>query len=319
MKVLITGGCGFQGIHLARHLVGLGHEITTVNIASDYATANSRLLPADVHVEWADTGAGYDAPTVDAVIAACDVVINLAARASVSRSFGDPAATVITNVLGTQHVLDACARYGRPLLHASSCEVYGRTPGLLAEDARFMPTTPYAATKGAADLLVQAYAASRPDLRAVILRPSNVFGPGQRSGVFGAVIPTFISRARKGLPLRVHGDGAQTREYLYVADVVKAYVHALDLLLDVHKPNLQVYNVGPAFPAVSIREIAEIIARRFNATILHAENRAGQIAGFHLDDAVFRRTGWSPAERDFEQELLLLCDNDCLTYRDLSN
>jgi dTDP-glucose 4,6-dehydratase len=193
------------------------------------------------------------------------------------------------NVLGTCNVLEAVRKYGCRMVFASSCEVYGTTSEVAApEAAPLNPHSPYAASKAGADRLCYAYVKTY-GLNAIIVRPCNVYGPRQKDGPGGAVIPRFVSRALRGEPLVVFGSGQQQREYMHVDDLVDGYL----LLLNRTVPPGETINLGTG-ETPSIKETAEFIASRLNAKVTHGEARPGEVQRFTLDSSKARQLGFRP-------------------------
>ena len=220
MRILITGGAGFQGSHLAERWSGSGHGVTILNTYSEEAARNIRAVSADSEVVW---GSVTDNEIVEKTVRGHDVVVHLAARVNVDESLAEPRAFADVNLDGTINVLEAARRWGSRVVFGSSCEVYGASDGLpVPETAPLRPYSPYSASKAAADRMCYAYHMSY-GLDVTIVRPSNVYGERQKSGRGGAVIPIFSSLAAAGKPLTVFGTGAQTREYIHVSDLVAAY------------------------------------------------------------------------------------------------
>jgi len=282
MKILITGGAGFQGSHLAEFFLGRGHEISVLNTFSDEARRNTASLPSSVRRIW---GSITDAELVGKSIRGHDAVFHMAARINVDESLVDPLSFLNVNVLGTYHVLEAIRRFGGRLIYASSCEVYGDGHKLkdgeaLNESAELRPNSPYAASKAAADRLCHSYFRSF-GTDVVIVRPFNIFGERQRSGRFGALIPILVSRALRGEPLTVFGTGDVTRDYLYIQDIVRGYQLALDT------PSLK----GRAINFASGKNIK--IAHELRASIVHAEARPGEVSRFIADISLARSFGFS--------------------------
>lgn len=273
MNILITGGSGFQGRHLARHLVARGHDVSILSTPS--ARSREAIIPASR--VW---GSITDRALVRDAVESRDVIVHMAAIANPLRAMRDPDLTYRINVLGTQILLDAIVRDENQsrLIHASSCEVYGPSDGRLQdEDAPMNPPSIYAASKCAADRLVYAYTKTF-GVNAVIVRPCNIFGPEQAAGTYGAVIPTFVSRALQGRSLVVHGDGQQSREYMYVDDIVHVYT----TIIEQGWPQQRVFNVGSGV-CVTIKEIAEYVAGHFSVPITFGPSRSGEVSGFTLN------------------------------------
>ena len=292
MNILLTGGLGFQGIHLARLLVERGDRVTVFNTPSQRAQRNLRVLKdwtegrEPIRVVW---GSVTDPEIAEKMIAAgYDAVVHLAAQTSVDVSIADSNASVFVNVLGTWNVLEAVRKHARAtrLLVVSSCEVYGdqQSDAALGVRSPLLPHSPYAATKAAADRLAHAYWRTH-DLNVVIVRPCNIFGPHQKAGGDGAVIPTMVNAARGGGLVRVTGTGLQEREYLYVTDAVRAYAVLLD------REDGGTWTLGSG-QRVSMLDIAGAVARRYAARIEHASARLGEVSAFTMAPTVLN--GWTP-------------------------
>jgi dTDP-glucose 4,6-dehydratase len=292
MRILVTGGAGFQGSHLAEHLLHWGHEVTILNTFSQQALANIRPFAENVTVVW---GSVTDPEIVEKTVRGQEVVFHLAARPHVDESIQHPSAYLDVNVMGAFHFLEAVRQEGCRLIHASSCEVYGWTgAGTVSETAELRPHSPYAASKVAADRFCFAYWKTY-DVNLTIVRPCNVYGPRQKEGKHGAVIPIFVEQALAGKPLAVFGSGEQRREYMHVDDVVSAY----SLVLQEQHLHGEVVNFGTG-ETPSIREIAEFIARRLGATVEHGPARPGEVPGFKLDSTKARQLGFVPRVQFWE-------------------
>jgi UDP-glucose 4-epimerase len=230
MRVLITGGAGFIGANLARHLTHAGAEVVVVDDLSTGSLENLAGVDAEVHEATI-----LDPAAVDRSVAGCDAVVHLAARPSVPRSLADPVASHLANATGTVEVLEAVRRAGqgrnRPaqVIVASSSSVYGANPTLPKHEGLApRPVSPYAASKLATESYALAWGASF-GLDVLAVRFFNVFGPLQAAGhAYAAVVPTFIDAAMAGRPLPVHGDGTQSRDFTYVGSVCAVLADALD-------------------------------------------------------------------------------------------
>ena len=256
-KALVTGGAGFIGSHLCESLLNNGWEV----YALDDLSTGSLDNVAHLRERW-DFHLVVDSvlsPTVvNELVYKCDVVYHLAAAVGVRLIVEQPVRTLLTNVRGTEVILEHAHRFGKRLLLASTSEVYGdhrdRTP--LPEDARrvYGPTTTrrwaYADSKAMDELLALAYNQER-GLDVVIARLFNTVGPRQ-SGQYGMVIPRFVERALAGEPLEIHGDGTQTRCFCHVADTVRA----LSSLMESPVTSGEIYNVGSQ-QSISILDLAQ--------------------------------------------------------------
>src|ERR687885_1851474 len=215
-KVLITGGAGFIGSHLAERLLDAGWEVFALDDLSTGSYENVAHLKerTDFHLV---VDSVLSPTVISELVHKCDVVYHLAAAVGVRLIVEQPVHTLVTNVQGTETVLEFCNRFGKRVLVASTSEVYGdpRDDAPFAEDARrvYGPTTQrrwaYADSKAMDEFLALAYHQER-GLDCVIVRLFNTVGPRQ-SGEFGMVIPRFVERALDGRPLEIHGDGSPTR------------------------------------------------------------------------------------------------------------
>ena len=292
MRILITGGAGFQGSHLAERWLGAGHDVTLLNTISEDAEANIASFGDRVSLVW---GSVTDAEIVEKTVRDHQVVVHLAARINVDESLANPGSFIEVNIRGTLNVLEAVRRWGARLIHASTCEVYGyghQPP--LTEHAELNPHSPYAASKAGADRMCFAYYKSF-GVDVTILRPSNVYGLRQKAGAGGAVIPIFASLAASGKPLRLFGTGDQRREYIHVTDLVNAY----DLVLNRNDLAGATVNVGSG-ETPSIKEIAQFISAKMGVPIVSEPARPGEVPGFSLDSSFARSLGYEPRTRFWE-------------------
>ena len=275
MKILVIGGAGFQGSHLSEKLLDNGHQVTILNTLSLYAEFNIEDIIDKVNIVW---GSITDKELVYKTVRDHDVVFDLASRMNVDESRHLPRDYVNVNVNGTLNVLEAVRKIGCKLIYISTCEVYGHKENryTVYEDSEFLPYSPYAASKAAADRLCFAYHKTY-GVDVTIVRPANVYGPRQRFGIGGNVIPIFVNLADQDKPLPIFGDGEQRREFINVSDLVNAYM----LLL---KKDLagEAINIGSGF-TISINQIANYIARKFKVPVRHEEPRPGEVPGFLLD------------------------------------
>jgi UDP-glucose 4-epimerase len=254
---LVTGGAGFIGSHLCELLLDSGSEVFALD---DLSTGSKRNIfhLSDRPGFHLVVDSVLSPSVVSELVHRCDVVYHLAAVVGVRLIVEQPGHTLLTNVQGTENVLEYCSRFDKRVLVASSSEVYGDHPeeSSLEENARriYGPTTArrwaYADTKAIDEFL----ALARHDeqgLACVIARLFNTVGPRQ-SGQYGNVIPRFVEAALAGSPLEVHGDGTQTRCFCHVSDVVRA----LQALMDEGSLSGQIFNVGST-ERVRIVDLAE--------------------------------------------------------------
>lgn len=261
-RVLVTGGAGFIGSHVVDLLIARGCQVVVLDNESTGRREN--VHPEAVYVR----GDVRDAATVTAVFErGIDAVMHIAGQASIRLSYADPAADLNVNTLGTINVLQACVRFGVPrLLFASSMTVYGDAAVVpTPEDAPPAPVSYYAVTKWAAERYVH-LTAQRPDLSAPLhvtsFRMFNVYGERQSlTNSYQGVLAIFISAALRGEPITIHSDGEQTRDFVYVADVARAWADALD------NPATygQVINLGTGVP-LSINALCDAVLTAFGRT-----------------------------------------------------
>ncbi len=259
-KALVTGGAGFIGSHLSHELLERGWEVYALDDLSTGSAENVASLRS--HPRFHLVVESVLSPAaVSELVFKCEVVYHLAAAVGVRLIVEEPGRTLLTNIQGTQTVLEYAARFDKRVLVASSSEVCGDHPEEeqpLREDSRriYGPTTArrwaYADSKALDEFLALALHEER-GMRVVIARLFNTVGPRQ-SGRYGNVIPRFVSSALAGEPLEVHGDGTQTRCFCHVADTVQALV----ALMDAEATTGEVYNVGATEP-ISIIDLADRI------------------------------------------------------------
>lgn len=258
-RVLITGGAGFIGSHLAEGLLAAGFEVVALD---NEATGNRANLPAGAEFVRGDV---REAAELDAVFArGIDAVFHIAGQASIRVSFADPAGDLEVNTLGTIRVLEACLRHRVPrLLFASSMTIYGSQPITpTPESAPADPISYYAITKLAAERYVHA-TALRPDLgfdfHVTSFRMFNVYGPRQSlTNAYQGVFAIFIGNVLRGEPITIYSDGEQARDFVHVTDVARAWITALD-----HPAAMgQVFNLGTGVPT-RVNTLADIVLRAF--------------------------------------------------------
>lgn len=254
-KALITGGAGFIGSHLGELLLDDGWEVWALDDLSTGSLDNIEHLRGnpgfhlvvDSVLHWS---------VVNELVYKCDVVFHLAAAVGVRLIVEQPVQTLVTNLRGTEIVLEQCHRFDKRVLIASTSEVYGdhREETPLAEGARriYGPTTQrrwaYADSKAMDEFLALAHHAEG-GLDCTIARLFNTVGPRQ-SGQYGMVIPTFVQRALTGEPLQIHGDGHQTRCFCHVRDTIRALKGMMEA-----EESGEIYNVGST-NRISILDLA---------------------------------------------------------------
>jgi UDP-glucose 4-epimerase len=286
MRIAVTGGAGFIGSHLVKALLERGDE---VHVLDNFATGRPEYVHPGAVLHEVDI-AGEEARTALAAIGA-EVVYHLAAQADVQQSIRNPRLDADVNVRGTINVLDGC-RDGqtRKIVFASTSGVYGNPPKLpLREQDPAEPVSFYALSKLTAESYVRLYG-TLFGLEHTVLRYGNVYGPLQTAKGEGGVVALFMSRLRQGQPLHVHGDGEQTRDFVFVRDVVEANLAAAE------KGAGETIHVSTA-RRVSVNElVAEL--RKLHAgevAVSHGPARPGDIVHSCLDNAAAARLlGWKP-------------------------
>ncbi len=254
LRVLITGGAGFIGRHLAESLIGCGHSIHILDTAT-YRPIAGDVITARLSLE---IGSVLDADRVEKAVAGKDLVIHLAGIAEPERYCLTPTAVIDLTLQGSLNVIRSCARHGVRIIFASTSEVYGynaEVPWSEEADRVLGPTSINRWCYSSAKAVIEHYLFAchqEADLDFVITRFFNVYGPG----LSGRVVVRFIEQALRGEPLRIHGDGSQTRTFLYIADAVAA----LQSIIAAGRSEAKVYNIGDTKP-VSILELARLILR----------------------------------------------------------
>jgi UDP-glucose 4-epimerase len=289
---LVTGGAGFIGSHLVEALAAAGRP---VRVLDDFSTGRRDNLAAARRAPEVVEGDVADPAAVGRAMAGVGLVFHLAALASVQRSVEDPAATHRVCATGTLNVLDSARRAGvRRVVYAASASAYGVPQGdVQTEDEPVRPLSPYAAAKLAGELYAQAFATTY-GLETVCLRFFNIFGPRQRAdSPYSGVIALFTDTLLAGRTPQVHGDGLQSRDFTYVADVVQALVKAAAA------PGVSggVYNVGTG-RGVSVLELVAALNRLLGTDRrpAHGPARAGDVRHSRADIGRARRDlGYEPA------------------------
>jgi UDP-glucose 4-epimerase len=258
MRYLVTGGAGFIGSHLADRLLGRGDDVVALDDLSTGAARNVEHLAEEPRFRLV-RGSILDADAVAALVADADVVVHLAAAVGVKLIVEKPLASLITNIRGTEIVLEAAARSGSKVLITSTSEIYGKNAkGALHEDddrilgSPFKARWSYSTSKAVDEIFARAYWRDR-GVPSVVVRLFNCVGPRQ-TGEFGMVVPTFVHQALAGEDLTVFGDGEQRRCFCHVFDTVGALVALLD-----HPDAVgDVFNVG-APQELSMNDLARMV------------------------------------------------------------
>jgi len=294
-RALVTGGAGFIGGHLVRALLDAGVEVVVLDNFRTGRAENIEDLPVRLV-----RGCITDRAAVRDAVAGCEAVFHLAALVSVPESMERVHECVALNVTGLLTVLEEASAAGaRKLVLSSSAAIYGDDPEVpKREDMRPAPKSPYAITKLDGEYYCALFAATGR-IETACLRYFNVFGPRQDPrSAYAAAVPIFIRRALSGQPITIHGDGGQTRDFVFVKDVVAANIFAASTA-----GLTGVFNVGYG-GSVTIRELAERIVGRTGgaSAIEHAEPRAGDVRHSRASADKLRAAGWTPGH-DLESGL----------------
>jgi dTDP-glucose 4,6-dehydratase len=294
MKLFVTGGAGFVGSNFIRLVLSLNREYSVVNFDKlTYAGNLANLAgvsgsPNYVFIK----GDICDVVSVDSAMAGCDAVVHFAAESHVDRSIAQPADAIQTNVTGTLVLLQAARKFQiQRFVHISSDEVYGDIPAgsFSDETSPLAPSSPYSASKAAADLLVLSFVRTYR-FPALIARCSNNYGPRQ---FIEKLLPLMIARAFADAPLPIYGDGLQERNWLYVEDNSRAILAVLERGRLGH-----VYNIGGADVKDNLtmaRDLLKIIGKP-ESLISHVTDRPGHDRRYALNSEKIRsQLGWEPS------------------------
>ncbi len=256
MRVLITGGSGFIGSHLAETMLERGDAVTVLDNLSTGRFENVAHLDGHAQFQFVN-GTILNEQLVDKLVERCEVVVHLAAAVGVELIIKRPLESLMTNIRGSEVVLEMAHRYRKKVLIASTSEIYGKnTNGPLKEDTDRILGSPlktrwsYSTSKAVDEILAYVYWKEK-GVPTILVRLFNTVGPRQ-TGAYGMVIPRFVGQALKGEPLAVHGTGKQSRCFLHVKDVVGTLVK----LIEHPKAVGDVFNVGSQ-EEVTIEELAK--------------------------------------------------------------
>lgn len=270
-QILVTGGAGFIGSHLVDALVSDNEVRVFDNLSSGHAEFvhdDAELIEGDIR----------DRAAVAEAAADVDIVYHFAANVSVQRSVEQPAESHDVNLSGTVNVLEAARQADARVVFASSAAIYGDPEYIpIDEEHQTEPLSPYGLEKLSSDRYVRLYT-ELYDLPTVALRYFNVFGPRQ-TGEYAGVISVFLEQAREGRELTVHGDGSQTRDFVFVDDVVQA-----NLLAGTTDATGRAFNIGTG-ESISIRGLAEVVQSLGDESpgIRHESAREGDIDASKAD------------------------------------
>lgn len=287
MKILITGGSGFIGSHIVEHYQGKAEEIRVLdNLRSGYRKNLDGLTCHFIE------GSITDRDVVREAVQDVDLIFHLAALVSVPESMDKPSECVDINVHGLLNVLEAAAAAGtRKLVLASSAAIYGDNPEVPKREAMIPePKSPYAITKLDGEYYLEMFR-REGRLNTASIRFFNVFGPRQDpKGAYAAAVPIFIEKALRGEPITIFGDGGQTRDFIYVKDIVGALTFAAE-----NDDVTGTFNAGYG-GQITINDLAQEIIRitDSSSTIEHLPTRAGDVRHSRADVGKLTDAGWQP-------------------------
>lgn len=263
MRILITGGAGFIGSHLAERLAARGEQVTVLDNLSTGSLDNIAHLVDSGALDF-HFGSIQERDTVERLTGEADFVVHFAAALGVKLILEKPVESIETNVTGTHIVLEAAARNRTPVLIASTSEVYGKSNKIpFCEDddvvlgATRKSRWSYAASKMLDEFLALAYWEEK-QLPAIVVRFFNTVGPRQNAR-YGMVLPTFVQQALEDAPITIHGNGKQTRCFCDVRDTVEAVTRLIDA-----QPYGEVFNIGST-QEISIEELARLVRERLGS------------------------------------------------------
>lgn len=287
MKILVTGGSGFIGSHIVEHYQGKAEEIRVLdNLRTGYRRNLDGLECTFIE------GSITDREAVAKAVEGVDYIFHMAALVSVPESMSKPSECVDINVHGLLNVLEAAAAAGvKKLVFASSAAIYGDNPAVPKLETMLPePKSPYAVTKLDGEYYLDLFTRER-GLETAAIRFFNVFGPRQDpKGAYAAAVPIFIEKALKGEDITVYGDGEQTRDFIYVKDIVGALSFAAET------PGVTgVFNAGYG-GQMTINDLAtKIIASAGSSSkVLHGPERAGDVKHSRSSADRLLAAGWQP-------------------------
>lgn len=291
-KVLVIGGAGFIGRTIIKKLVELNHNVEVID---NYSTGDKEELEKILNREVVPKE--FISGEYDSMFNDIDYVLHLAAKISVVESITKPTHYIYNNSLGSTRVIMLCMmNHIKKMVFSSSAAIYGDNPiNPKTEDMTPNPLSPYALSKLDTEYMLKMY----PELKSVVLRYFNVYGPGQRaSSPYASAIPIFISKALKDEDITIYGDGNQIRDFVYVDDVANANIHMM--LNDC----TGTYNVGTG-SSITINELVNLVIKLTNSSskVIHEKERTGEIKVSISSNKKILDTGFTFSS-EFEKNLL---------------
>jgi len=295
MNIFLTGSEGFIGTHLKKRLIKEGHTVVGLDNLSHSCkhSMGGNVIYRDI----------LNINDCSLFIKQCDYIIHLAAQINVEYSILNPSLTLATNTIGTLAVLEMATKYNKPIIFASTTEIYGdKQTEKMAEAHPTNPKSPYAASKLGADGLCKAFYHSY-GTKVIIVRNFNTFGKYQSDDAWGAVIAIFADRLNNNLPPIVFGDGTQRRDFMGYKDAIDFYMLLLNDKTGKHWG--EEYNVGMG-KSISMNELAKkmikIYGKENYIKLIHGKPRPGEVKDFVCDNTKARKLGWNP-NTDFDKLL----------------
>ncbi|MCR3759854.1 NAD-dependent epimerase/dehydratase family protein [Clostridium felsineum] len=286
MNILVTGGAGFIGTHVVNMLLEDGHKVSVID---NMVHGNGSNLPKNVPLYKMDI---VDSSIEDAFkIEKPEIVIHNAAQISVAHSVKDPIYDAKVNVLGSVNILEMCKKYGvKKVIYPASAAIFGEPKYLPIDEKHPLDMiSQYGITKHTVEHYLSVYK-ELYGINYTVLRYSNVYGPGQDSSGEGGVVSIFAEKLLKGESLCIYGNGEQVRDFVYVKDVAKANLYALNSLHN------EIYNVCTN-TRITINHLAELMCsvQGEKVDIIHIGERAGDIFESYMSyDKINSACGWKP-------------------------
>jgi len=286
MKILVTGGAGFIGSHIVEYLVQRGDDVTVLDNLNTGKMQNLSKVSNNVNFI---NGNISEYKLLEGLVSDSDGVFHEAALASVQQSFKMQDEYFDVNVNGTKNILKLAKEYGFKVVYASSSSVYGNPKQIPIQESDIRnPINPYAQTKLDAELLAEKY--FEMDVHVIGFRYFNVFGKRQ-SKEYAGVIKLFLERIQQGKAPKINGDGLQTRDFVYIEDVVKANILAMD-----SNVKCQFLNVGSGLPT-SVLDLANLVidASGLSLKPIHCPALSGDVKTTQADLTLIKKLlGWQP-------------------------
>ena len=306
MKILVTGGAGFIGSHIAEYLVQRGDDVTILDNLNTGKIENLSKVNNDINFVNGDI---REYKLLEKLVSDSDGVFHEAALASVQQSLKMKDEYFDVNVSGTENILKLAKEYGFKVVYASSSSVYGNPKQIPIKESDDRSTVnPYAQTKLETELLAEKY--SEMGVKVIGLRYFNVFGKRQ-SKEYAGVIKLFLDRIQQRKPPKINGDGLQTRDFVYIDDVVKANILAMDSDI-----NYKFLNVGSGLP-ISILDLANLVidASGLSLKPIYCPALSGDIKTTQADlTSIKKLLGWQPKTklRDWLIEVISSKEFECI-------